>query len=259
MVLVAALGLAAVPALADVPERVPFVATPEEAVERMLALAAVEPRDLVIDLGSGDGRIVIAAARRGARAVGIEIEPRLVALSRENARRAGVSDRVEFVEADVRHVDLRRASVITVYLLPSLMDQLQPRFLTELAPGTRIVSHAFTMGGWKPDRSETVRLGRAVPGLGDETRIHLWLVPADVRGVWRAPGWRLRVAQNFQEIEIEAEHAGRRLALREARLEGAELRFAADDLRFRGRVEGRRLAGTLARGAAAESVEFRRD
>lgn len=244
---------------ADPPERAPFVTTPEEVVERMLALADTRADDVVMDLGSGDGRIVIAAARRfGARGVGIELDARLVEVSRENARSAGVADRVRFALGDVRHADLSPATVVTVYLLPAIMNQLQPKFLTELKPGARIVSHAFAMAGWKPDRTETVRLSRRHEGQGDESRIHLWVVPAQVRGEWSAPGWRLWLSQNFQEVELEAEHAGRRLAVVEARLRGTEFAFAADGLRYAGRVEGDRLVGELVRGAQRSPLEFRR-
>jgi precorrin-6B methylase 2 len=240
-------------------QRAPFITTPEEVVERMLALAETRAEDVVMDLGAGDGRIVIAAARRfGARGVGIELDANLVALARENARRAGVAERVEFIAGDVLHADLSRASVVTVYLLPAIINQLQPKFLGELRPGTRIVSHAFAMTGWKPDHTETVRLSRPHQGQGDESRIHLWVVPAQVRGEWRAPEWRLRLAQNYQEVEVEAEFRGRRLAVREAQLHGARLAFSAAGLRFAGRVQGDRIAGELVSGTERAALEFRR-
>ncbi|MCX7960227.1 MAG: class I SAM-dependent methyltransferase [Burkholderiales bacterium] len=242
---------------AEPPERAPFITTPEEVVERMLELAGTGAGDVVMDLGSGDGRIVIAAARRfGARGIGVELDPRLVALARENATRAGVAERVEIVHGDVLRTDISRATVVTLYLLPSLIDQLQPRFLAELRPGTRIVSHAFAMAGWRADRVETVRLARRHPGQGDESRIFLWIVPAQARGEWRAPGWRLRISQNYQDIEVEAELEGRRLAVSEARLAGARLEFAAQGLRYAGRIAGDRLAGELARGGERAPLEF---
>jgi protein-L-isoaspartate O-methyltransferase len=253
----AALACAAL--AADGPERAPFVTTPEEVVERMLALADTRAEDVVIDLGSGDGRIVIAAARRfGARGLGVELDASLVEIARENARRAGVAERVQFAVGDVRHADLSRASVVTMYLLPALMDQLQAKLLAELRPGARIVSHAFAMTGWKPDRTVTVRLSRRHEGQGDESRIHLWVVPAQVRGEWSAPGWRLRIAQNYQEVEVEAERAGRRLALAEVRLHGTEFLFSGEGLRFAGRVAGDRIAGELVHGAQRLPLEFRR-
>src|SRR5919201_4843787 len=129
--------------------RVPFIATPDEVVARMLELAGTGPEDYVVDLGSGDGRIVIAAAQRfGARGLGIELDGELVRSSRENARRAGVAERAKFIQGDVLSADFSRASVVTVYLLPQLIDELQSRFLATLQPGTRIVSHAFRAAGW---------------------------------------------------------------------------------------------------------------
>ena len=200
-----ALGLVTSVAGADENEwRPPFVTTPPEVVERMLTMAATRPADLVVDLGSGDGRIVIAAAQNfGARGVGIELDAALVEKSRNAARAAGVEDKVSFVHGDVLVADISRATVVTVYLLPALMTKLQSRFIDELAPGTRIVSHAFGMAGWTPDRSETVRVKTPHPGQGDESTLHLWIVPAEVRGVWRAPDLQVRIEQNYQRIEVD--------------------------------------------------------
>jgi SAM-dependent methyltransferase len=220
---------------ADAPDNPPpFITTPSEVVLRMLELAGTRPDDLVVDLGSGDGRIVIAAAQAfGARGLGIELDQRLVEVSRENARRAGVAHRVSFVQGDVLAADLSPATVVTVYLLPGLIGRLQPRFVDGLRPGTRIVSHAFGMAGWKPDRSETVRLAQRHPGQGDESTLHLWIVPADVRGMWRGGGWQLRIEQNYQQIEIEG--ASR------ASLSGRDIEWESGGRRFRGRVEGDRM------------------
>jgi hypothetical protein len=197
----------------------------------------------VIDLGSGDGRIVIAAAQKfGARGLGIELDGALVQKSRDNARSAGVSGKVAFVQGDVLVADISRATVVTVYLLPALMAKLQSRFIDELAPGTRIVSHAFAMAGWAPDASETVRLKESHRGQGDESMLHLWIVPADVRGVWRGPGVQLRIEQNYQKIEIEGASA--------ATLSGREIAWEG----FKGRVEGNRIVGEL----AGRPIELRR-
>ena len=230
------LALAA-PALADEPEwRPPFITTPPEVVERMLQLAGTRAEDLVVDLGSGDGRIVIAAAQKfGARGLGIELDAALVEKSRENARRMELQDRVRFVEGDVLRADISSASVVTVYLLPALMVQLQSRFIDQLAPGTRIVSHSFTMAGWPPDQSETVKLGARHPGQGDESRLYLWIVPANVRGVWRGGGQVLRIEQNFQQIEVEG--ASR------ARLSGRNISWERGGVEFKGRVDGERIVG----------------
>jgi protein-L-isoaspartate O-methyltransferase len=238
--------------------RAPFFTTPPAVVERMLALAGTGPQDTVIDLGSGDGRIVIAAARGfGARALGIELDENLVRLSRDHAERAGVSGRVAFEHGDVLRADLSRASVVTIYLLGSLMNRLQPKLLAELKPGTRIVSHAFSMTGWNPDRSEIVRLPTRHEGQGDTSRIFLWIVPAQVRGEWRSADsaegseWRLSIAQNFQRIEVEASSGGKRLDVKEATLSGVDLSWRAEGVRFRGRVHGGKIVGEIesSRGA----------
>jgi len=229
------LGLAACWAFADESEwRPPFITTPPEVVERMLELAGTRADDLVVDLGSGDGRIVIAAARTyGARGLGIELDAGLVTKSRENARAARVEERARFVQGDVLVADISQASVVTVYLLPGLMGKLQSRFIEELAPGTRIVSHAFSMAGWAPDRSETVKVAQRHPGQGDESRLHLWIVPADVRGVWRGGGVQVRIEQNYQKIDVEG--ASR------ARLSGRDIAWDG----FKGRVEKNRIVGEL--------------
>jgi protein-L-isoaspartate O-methyltransferase len=231
-----ALGMAASVAGADENEwRPPFITTPPEVVERMLAMVGTRPEDLVVDLGSGDGRIVIAAAQKfGARGLGIELDAALVDKSRKAARAAGVEDKVSFVHGDVLVADISRATVVTVYLLPALMAKLQSRFIDELAPGTRIVSHAFTMTGWVPDAAETVTLSSRHPGQGDESRLYVWIVPAEVRGVWRSPGFEVRIEQNYQRIEVQGAKA--------ASLSGRDIAWDG----FKGRVEGNRIVGELA-------------
>src|SRR3972149_4016249 len=155
-----------------------WVPTPDHAVDRMLALARVGPQDLVVDLGSGDGRIPIVAAKRyGARGLGIEFSPDLVAVSRRNARAEGVADRARFVQADFFEADFRDATVVTLYLLPSLNVKLRPKLL-DMKPGTRVVSHVFRMGDWEPD--ETLKLGAS--------ELFLWRGPAEVDGGWRGAG-----------------------------------------------------------------------
>jgi protein-L-isoaspartate O-methyltransferase len=231
--------------------RAPFITTPAEVVERMLRFAATGPADLVVDLGSGDGRIVIDAARKfGARGHGIELDPVLVEKSRDSVRLAGLSDRVSIVHGDVLREDISQASVVTIYLLPSLIGRLQPRFIDELRPGTRIVSHAFYMPSWKPDRAETMRIARRHEGQGDESKIYLWIVPAKARGVWdggeQGSRWKLRIHQNFQEIEVEAQLNGRPVEVKRASLSGSEIAWEADGARFRGSVQGDSIAGELA-------------
>jgi hypothetical protein len=230
----------------------PFVTTPEEVAERMLQLAGTRADDVVMDLGSGDGRIVIIAAQKfAARAIGVELDQRLVDLSRENAARAGVAARVSFEQGDVLATDIARGTVLTVYLLPELMGKLQGRFINELKPGTRIVSHSFTMAGWPPDRRETVRLARRHPGQGDESTLYLWIVPAEVRGVWQGDGLRVNIEQSYQRIDIDGAKG--------ARVNGREVAWEAREGRFIGRVEGDRIVGELAQqGGTTRSVTLHR-
>ena len=147
---------------------VPFVPTPQEVVDKMIELAAVKNGDTVYDLGSGDGRIVIAAAKKGARAVGFEIDPELVKQSQENIRKAGALDRAEIRNQDILTVDLSPASVVTMYLLPDVNLKLKPNLLSQLKPGSRVVSHSFDMGDWKPAKTERI----------DGRTIYLWVIPA---------------------------------------------------------------------------------
>jgi len=243
----------------DAESRPPFVTTPEAVVERMLGLAGTRADDFVMDLGSGDGRIVIAAARMfGARGLGIEIDPELVARSRENARRAGVAALVQFEERDVLAADLSRATVVTIYLLPWLVDRLQPKLMHELRPGARIVAHAFAMKGWKADRSESMRVAQPRQGQSGESTLFLWTVPAEARGRWRAGGWQLRVHQNFQEIEVEAAYADAPVAVQQARLEGRAIAFSGPEFSFRGDVEESLMRGELTRSGKTEAITFRR-
>ena len=237
----------------------PFITTPDEVVERMLRLAGTGAADVVIDLGSGDGRIVIAAAQKfGARGIGIELDSRLVEKSRENARLAEVAERVSFIEGDVLATDISQASVVTVYLLPFLIDKLQPRFQQELKPGTRVVSHAFGMVGWKPDRAETIRLSKPHPGQGDESMLYLWVVPAEVRGTWQSSDLKLRIYQNYQELEVEGALGRRALAGAQGVVSGYDVSWEAKGVRFRGRLEGTRLVGDLLIDGRAESVVLSR-
>lgn len=179
-------------------DEVPFVTTPDRVTMAMLELAAVGPRDVVIDLGSGDGRIVITAAQRfGARGLGVEIAPDLVERSRASARLAGVADRVEFRVQDLFRTDLSSAQVITLYLLPEVNLQLRPRLLA-LAAGTRIVSHDWDFGEWQPDRSISLDVPDKTIGRDKRSTVHLWIVPARVHGDWCAAGAALSITQRFQ-------------------------------------------------------------
>lgn len=253
------------PLAAEAEPASPFITTPSEVVERMLQLAGTGPRDLVIDLGSGDGRIVITAAEKfGASGIGIELDRSLVEKSRENARAANVSNRVSFVHGDVLSSDISRATVVTVYLLPGLIHKLQPRFIDELKPGTRIVSHAFGMVSWRPDRVETMRISGPHAGQGDQSTLYLWIVPADVRGRWIASApqaggdWRLTLYQNYQDVELEGTVAGKPLAPRTARMLGDELTWTLEEGSFHGRAEPGRIVGQLTRDGRSVPLSFTR-
>ena len=243
---------------------VPFVPTGQRSVNEMLDLAGVTKEDVVYDLGSGDGRIVITASRdRGARGVGIDIDPERINEGRENAESVGVSDRVKFVQADLFEADIKEATVVTMYLLQAVNLRLRPRLLAELRPGTRLVSHAFHMGNWKPEQVK--RVG------GD--RLYLWTVPARVQGNWdmavrigkqEAPGV-LRLTQIFQEVRGTLSLNGSEAVVREAAVQGDRIRFQAEPmvdgaviaLRFDGRVAGEAMSGqTIASKSGTEIGRF---
>lgn len=200
-----------------------WVPTPDELVERMLRMAQVTPNDFVIDLGSGDGRIAIAAAKKfGARAQGIEYNPDMVALSTKSAQAQGVASRVKFMKADIFESDFGQATVITMYLLPGLNLKLRPKLL-DMKPGTRITSHQFTMDDWEPD--ETTNM--------DGRRAYLWIVPAKVQGAWKlssgAEQLDLTLEQRFQKLDGNVRLGPVNAGLRETRLVGDRIQFALVD------------------------------
>lgn len=210
-----------VPAEEDL--EVPYVPTPRPVVEAMLDLAAVGPSDYLIDLGSGDGRIAVAAARRGARALGVDIDPDRVAEGIAAARLAGVETRAMFRRQDLFATPIAEANVVAMYLLPGINMRLRPRLLTELRPGARIVAHAFTLGEWHPDAH------RAVGGAN----IYLWIVPAVAGGQWLLSGLggepaRLELEQTFQDVTGSLLIGGQAVALRDVTLSGQRLRFTVD-------------------------------
>lgn len=224
---------------------VPFVPTSEPVVEKMLDMADVGAGDYVIDLGSGDGRIVIAAAKRGAYGHGIDLDPRRIKEARENARKAGVDDRVVFIEGNIFDVDFSRASVITMYLLNSVNIQLRPHLIESLKPGTRVVSHDFDMGSWNADAF-----------LREETSdIYFWIIPAKVEGQWNwktnGQAFSLSASQEFQEINLQLKSGGDNLPVTNSLLKGERISFrAANPVKnekyvYSGRVEGNRILGTV--------------
>lgn len=204
---------------------VPFVPTDEAVVEKMLTLAGVGPKDLLYDLGSGDGRILIAAAKdRSARGVGIDIDPMRIADAMEYAGWAGVEYLVDFIEDDIFTIDFSEATVVTLYLLQSINVQLRPRLLSQLRPGTRIVSHAFDMGDWKAD--EWIKLSGV--------NIYKWVVPAAVAGVWAWEGldgkaYRVELEQKYQEVTGSAWLAERKIHLQSADLCGSSLELTVQE------------------------------
>lgn len=244
VVLLGMASLAACPALARAQgSDVPYVATPWAVVDAMLRLAKVGPGDFVIDLGSGDGRIVIAAAKKhGARGLGVDIDGALVSQAEREARRQGVSDKVRFAARNLFITDIAEASVITMYLFPQVNMRLRPRFLAELRPGTRIVSHEFGMEDWPPDEKITVPVPDKPYGA-PSSDVFLWIVPADVAGTWR---WRTPGAAQDDEVTLEQRFQGLagtgRIADRPARL-------------VRGRVRGETVQFTLITEGGGESVQ----
>ena len=204
-ILVISLALFAGHSRAQPIDEVPFITSPDNVTLEMLNAAGVKRGDFVIDLGSGDGRIVILAAKSfEATGLGVEIDPRLVELSKTNARNAGVTDKAEFREQDLFKTDLAPATVVTMYLLPEFNLQLRPSLLA-LKPGTRIVSHDWDMGDWKPDRTTVVPVPNKVVGFEKSSKIHLWTIPARVDGLWCAAGLlrgaSIRLTQKYQTFE----------------------------------------------------------
>lgn len=213
-------------------EEVPFITTPDRVTRMMLELAEVGPQDRLIDLGSGDGRIVITAARlHGASGLGVEIVPDLVQRSREAAQRAGVADRARFEVRDLFETDLSAATVITMYLLPDVNLKLRPRLLA-LRPGTRIVSHDWDLGDWQPDRTVTVEVPDKAVGRERFSRVHLWRVPAPVQGLWCAPG------QDRPVLALQAQHQRVRAAGLEGWIRGVDLELTASSGGLRARWLG---------------------
>jgi SAM-dependent methyltransferase len=237
---------------------IPFVVTPPEIVERMLRMAEVGKDDYVIDLGSGDGRIVIEAAKRGARGLGVDIDASLVAAATRNAQRAGVADRARFEQRDLFQTDLSPASVVTLYLLPALNAKLLPKLLA-LKPGTRIVSHDGAIGDWPFDERLELHVPDKPVGFG-ASKIELWIVPAQVQGAWTSElpehggRWSFRIKQRYQLLDAAAGSGeGRELVVADARMRGTRISMVVNgivgrrDWRhvFTGTVDGARITGEV--------------
>lgn len=229
---------------------VPYVPTPDLVVDRMLEMADVGPGDYVVDLGSGDGRIVIEAARRGAAGYGIDIDPERVSEARLNAKNSKVDNRVVFKRGDIFKEDFREASVVTMYLLPEVNRKLRPELLEQLAPGTRIVSHDYDLGDWEADRHETIR----DESLTGSHEVYYWVVPAQVDGEWstRINGIPVtfRIQQSFQELEVSIRsEADTEWTVKTSTIHGERLEIEATggDVEYllNGRVDGDSVTGNL--------------
>jgi precorrin-6B methylase 2 len=216
-----------------------WVPTPQALVDKMLDMAKVTPQDYLIDLGSGDGRTVISAAKRGLRAHGIEYNPDMVNLAKKNAAAAGVTDKATFVQADLFASDFSKAQVVTMFLLPSINIKLRPTILN-MRPGTRIVSNSFTMEDWQADQVETIE------NCSSWCTAHLWIVPAKVAGAWQLPQGTLTLKQDFQMLSGTLGST----AIADAKMRGDEITFKAGTATYTGKVDGNTIRGTVSGGGA---------
>jgi hypothetical protein len=242
--------------------KLPYVPTPQVVVDEMLTLANVGANDFVVDLGSGDGRIVITAAKQyGASGLGVDIDARLVALSNKNAKEAGVADRAHFLERDMFKTDISKASVLMLYVLPDFMAKLRTKALTELRPGSRVVAHDYYMGEWYPDRMITLTVPEKVKANGtDKAHLYLWIVPAAVKGSWRlflgsggkAQALSVTFTQRYQMLGASGEHSGKSTLIEAPKLKGKEISFGltlgATRYELNGQVEGDRIEGQAVSG-----------
>jgi len=225
-----------------------WVPTPQALVDKMLDMAKVTPQDYLIDLGSGDGRTVITAAKRGLRAHGIEYNPDMVELAKRNAAAAGLSNKATFAKADLFESDFSKAQVITMFLLPSINLKLRPTILN-MRPGTRVVSNSFTMEEWQADQVETI-----ADDCTSWCTAHLWIVPAKVAGTWQMPQGTLTLNQTFQVVTGTLGST----PISDGKLRGEEITFKVGNATYTGRVQGNTLRGTLAGGSGGSWTATKR-
>jgi len=252
--------------------KLPYVPTPQIVVDEMLKLAGVGAKDFVIDLGSGDGRVIITAARNfKASGLGVDIDRKLVESSNKQAQAAGVADRAKFIEQDMFKADIGQATVVTLYVLPDFMEKLRPKLLTGMKPGARIVAHDYYMSGWYPDRQLTLTVPEKREANGtDKAYLYLWIVPASVSGDWRlefAPGGPgrqlilLTINQQYQMINASAENALGQLTVDHSALKGDEIDFfiTLGSVRYRltGKVRGESMEGMAVSGTIPKPVPWR--
>ena len=213
-----------------------YVPTPQQVVDRMLAIADVKAGDYMIDFGCGDGRMVVTAAKRGARGYGVDINPQRIKEANANAEAAGVTDKVEFKIANLFEQDLSKADVMAMYLLTDINLRLRPKILDTMKPGTRVVSHAFDMGDWKPDVHENV----------DGRNIYFWMVPAKIAGSWDVQGenkMKLSIDQKYQFFTGKAEMGGKTFDITDGRIKGSEVSFKMGGQSYTGKVDGNTISG----------------
>src|SRR5918992_4128000 len=207
-----------------------WVPTPQALVDKMLDMAKVTPSDYVIDLGSGDGRTVITAAKRGARALGVEYNPDMVALSKRNAQKEGVTEKAQFVHGDIFETDFSKATVITLFLLPELNVKLRPKIL-DMKPGTRVVSNSFTMGDWQADATQNVG---EKEGCTAYCTAYLWIVPAKVEGKWKLPDGELTLKQTYQTVSGTLDAT----PISKGTIRADQITFTAGNAQYTGKVSG---------------------
>ena len=265
--------LAALPAaLAQELSKLPYVPTPQIVVDEMLKMANVTAKDFVVDLGSGDGRMIITAARTfKSSGLGVDIDKKLVELSNNQAKADGVDDRVKFIEQDMFKADISKATVVTLYVLPDFMEKLRPKLLAELKPGTRIVAHDYYMPDWYPDRQFSLTVPEKVKANGtDKAYLYLWIVPSLVRGNWRmdfdvgGSGRQLialAIEQQYQILNASAENILGAMKIDNAQLRGDEIRFdlsvGATPYRFTGKVIDGKMEGTAVTPGGSRSIAWR--
>jgi hypothetical protein len=265
-------ALAAGQAAAQELSKLPYVPTPQIVVDEMLKMANVTAKDFVIDLGSGDGRMILTAAKTfKANGLGVDIDSKLVELSNGAAKSQGLDERAKFIEQDMFKADISKATVVTLYVLPDFMEKLRPKLLKELKPGTRIVAHDYYMSGWYPDRQAALTVPEKVAANGtDKAYLYLWIVPSMVSGHWRmeldlGAGKPLPVVlsfnQEYQILNAAAETILGSLKIESATIQGEELDFfltvGTTNYRFTGRVQGDKLEGTAVSGTTPKPIPWR--
>jgi hypothetical protein len=221
-----------------------WLPTSQTLVDKMLDLAKLTPQDYLIDLGSGDGRTVITAARRGARALGVEYNSDMVGFAKRNAEKAGVADKARFAQGDLYEADLSQATVITMFLLPEINIKLRPKLL-DLKPGTRIVTNSFTMGDWTEDGTDNVEEG---PDCRTYCTAYLWIIPAKVEGLWKLSQGEFTLKQTYQMVTGSLKSGAKVALIAKGRVNGDQIIFIAGDAKYAGRVTGSTMQGTVTSG-----------